>query len=204
MALNAPKPSLPEGDQLAAKDILGHLLVIIPVEFVESIPTEFGDSPAVRSDIAVLTQDGQPVYHDVLWFNVALRNTLKQQIGEGVCARMGQGTKKPGRDAPFLLEEVSAEDFAYAEAWLAQNPQFEKDAMAKVSGRAGLAAPAQAQAKPIPAALPTTPSAPSAPAAIPAVVQVNPPVAAGAVDPNAILQALAALPPEERAKFLGQ
>jgi len=206
----------PQGDKLQAGEVLNHLLVIIPTEYIPSMPTVHGDSDAIRCDVAVLTQQTEagtvPVYRDVLWFNVSLKNTLKKQVGDLVLSRMGQGTAKPGQDPAFILLDATtdAQAVQYAEHWLNTNPEFEAVARKKLAGAAGLAAPAAAPAP----AVPTVPTVPAAVAPAPAASQ---PFAAGGpapavapapqaaapapAAPQITAQMLAALPPEEQAKL---
>lgn len=219
-----------EGDTLGAADVLGHLLVMIATEYVPKVITKFTKpgqegTDAIRVDVVALTQpdqSGQPsIYRDVLWFNVGLRSTLRKQIGTPVLARMGQGTAKPGQDAPFTLVDATQDIQAvqFAEAWMDQHPEFEREAAQKIAGGVGLAAPVPAGN----VALPGVPTVPSqAPAYAPSVAPVPqavayaapqvpsvapmpaaPAVPAPAAPTGAIdLGSLAALPPEEQAKLL--
>lgn len=199
MGLSSPKSV---GDILGPADVLGHLLVCIPTEYVEGIVTvhsaKNGPQDAVRVDVAVLTAqnaDGSHgvVYRDVLWFNAFLRSALRKQLGDTVLARMGQGTAKPGQDAPYLLQDAmnDAQAVAFAEQWLAQHPEFEAVAAKSMAGAANISAPAPAVAAP-PAAAPI-PSVPATPAAAPIPAQAAVPSVPGTVaGPN--LGANAAVP----------
>jgi hypothetical protein len=185
-------PATQTGDSLDAKDIVGELLIAIGTEVVKDVTTEYGVSDAIRADVAVLTQQNEDnsygvVYRDILWFNVSLRNTLKKQIGQVVLARMGQGEKQPGKNAPFILVDATqdAQAVAFAEAWMDQHPDFESEAKAKIETVGKVSPPAPAavpqvpavpavpqvpQAAPIPAAVPSVPTPPAAaPTAVPAV-----------------------------------
>jgi arginine/ornithine N-succinyltransferase beta subunit len=55
-----------------------------------------------------------------LFFNVALKNALKEKIGQKVLARIGQGTAKPGKSAPWVLIDATgnADDLAKANAFI--------------------------------------------------------------------------------------
>lgn len=177
------------GDLLPAADVLNHLLLVAPTEYRTGIVTRFNKpenptSDAIVVDVAVLTQQdaaGQvPVYHDVLWFNVGLRLTLKKQIGQMVLCRMGQGEGKQGQDPPYQLIDATtdAQAVAFAEQWLTQNPNFETDAnkkTAEASGQAGrVVSVTTAPAVPATPAVPSIPSVPQAAPvnAAPAVPQV--------------------------------
>lgn len=209
-------PATQTGDSLEAKDILGQLVIAIGTELVKDVQTEFGVSDAIRADVVVLTQQNEDgtygvIYRDIMWFNVSLRNTLKKQIGACVLARMGQGPKQPGKNAPFILEDATqdAQAVAFAEGWMDAHPDFEAEAQAKINGAGKVTAPA-----PQPAAVPAVPSVPQVPAvpqAAPAPVPAVPQVPATAPVPQATpaapvvdMSALAALAPEEQQKILAQ
>lgn len=157
------------GDMLSPEDVNGHLLLVIPTEYVPEIATVYNKagetSRAIRVNVAVLTQqtaEGQhPVYNGVLWFNVRLLD-LRKQIGETVLGRMGQGAAKPGQDPPWVLNDATddAGSLAYAESWLTQHPEFEALAAREIAANSGLSRPAQ---PPAPAAAPV-PSVPTVPA----------------------------------------
>jgi len=47
---------------------------------------------------------------------VALRSALKPNIGKSVLARLGQGVAKPGKSAPWILIDATADEEAVAKA----------------------------------------------------------------------------------------
>jgi hypothetical protein len=51
-----------------------------------------------------------------LFFNVALKNALKAKVGQKVLARIGQGTAKPGKSAPWILNDATGDVAAVAKA----------------------------------------------------------------------------------------
>ncbi len=53
---------------------------------------------------------------DVLFFNVALRSSLRPLIGQKVLGRIKQGVAKPGKTAPWILEDASQDPAALAKA----------------------------------------------------------------------------------------
>lgn len=218
MGFAAPQAS---GDLLGPNEVLGHLLICIPTDVRVGIETIHGVNDAVVVDVAVLTQKDQngqvPVYRDVLWFNISLRNTLKRQVGQCVLARMGQGEAKRGQNPPNILVDATKDSqaVAFAESWMDQHPEFEREAMAKVQGGNGFAAPAPTPqpSVPVPASIPNIPQqAPVIPTqqqpVIPAVPQQVPVIPtqqqpataqpAGGID----FAALAGLSPEEQQKLL--
>jgi hypothetical protein len=63
--------------------------------------------------------------HDgILFFNVALKNALKNKVGQKVLARIGQGTAKPGKSAPWILIDATSNpaDLAKANSFVAAAP----------------------------------------------------------------------------------
>jgi hypothetical protein len=105
-------PSAPRsGDKLDLNTVKGRLLHIQVAEIVRDIETAFGKSDAVRATVAILDGDQKgTVLEDVLFFPRVLRSQLEQALGETVLARLGQGTAKPGKSAPWILEAASDAD----------------------------------------------------------------------------------------------
>ncbi|WP_018348204.1 hypothetical protein [Longispora albida] len=153
-------PAASGGDKLAERDVLGHLLIVRPSEYVEQITTAFGDKDAVRVSVVDLDaadpNTGQPgsQYDDVLWFGGRLVGSLKRQVGETILARMAQGSLKPGATGkpPYELHDATSDPAAVAraEAWIAAHPRF--TAPAASASPAPVATPAPAPAA-VPAAL---------------------------------------------------
>ena len=86
-------------------DLDGHLLIIKPLEFKVGISTSLGEADAIECNIIDVTTGK---HHDsVLFFNVALKSSLKPNIGKIVLAKMGQGIAKPGKSAPWILNPVN-------------------------------------------------------------------------------------------------
>jgi hypothetical protein len=101
-------------DSVKPADLLGHLLLITPLEFKESITTAFGESSAIAVDLVDL--DTTEVYNDVLFFGRGLIANLKSNIGAQVLGRMAQGIARPGQSAPWILEAATDADTAKAVA----------------------------------------------------------------------------------------
>lgn len=106
-------------ESVKVADLVGHLLIIEPVEYKSAIPTSFGEAEAIEVNLVDL--DANTEHQSVLFFNVALRNGLRNHIGSKVLARIGLGTAKPGRSAPFILISATdnAEDVKKATTYLA-------------------------------------------------------------------------------------
>lgn len=116
MAFTAPASSS-EGVKVA--DLNGHLLIVTPIEYKTGINTVNGIAEAIEVEIVDL--DTNEEHNSVLWFNVALRNSLKPLIGNKVLGRIGQGAAKPGKNAPWILLDATgdAEAVDKANAYIA-------------------------------------------------------------------------------------
>jgi len=112
MTFSSPNTAT-EGVKVA--DLANHLLIIEPVEYKTGIDTVHGKAEAVEVNIIDL-DNGNATHESLLWFNVALRNALKTKIGQKVLARIGQGTAKPGKSAPWILIDATGDASAVAKA----------------------------------------------------------------------------------------
>jgi hypothetical protein len=122
MTFSAPDTAN-EGGSVRVADLAGHLLIIEPIEYKSEIQTVHGPADAVAVNLIDL--DANNSRHDnVLFFNVALKNALRNKLGQKVLARIGQGTAKPGKSAPWILLDATgnAADVAKANAVLSQAP----------------------------------------------------------------------------------
>lgn len=102
--------------RLELASLLGHLLLVMPTnsELVNTIHDKDGPSPAIRADVHDLTTG--EAYEDVLLFSQGLVGSLRSRIGSKVLATLGQGVAKPGRNAPWTLEDRSTDSQAKAKA----------------------------------------------------------------------------------------
>ncbi len=113
MRMTFSAPSMSENGPKVA-DLAGKLLIITPTDYKTGIKTIHGDAEAV--EVSLVNLDDNKNYDGVLFFNVALRNSLKQKIGQKVLARIGQGTAKPGKSAPWILLDATTDPAALAKA----------------------------------------------------------------------------------------
>lgn len=106
-------------------ELKGALLAIEPLSFEAEIDTQFGKNSAVRANLTVLDGDkAGEVFRDTLIFPKVLQSQIKSSIGGGVViGRLGQGQKKAGQSAPWLLNEATPEDYAIAEKMLPEEPE---------------------------------------------------------------------------------
>ena len=103
-----------QSESVKVADLANHLLIITPIEYKTGIQTVHGIAEAV--EVNVYDLDTNTEYNSLLWFNVALRNSLKTKIGSKVLARIGQGTAKPGKSAPWILLDATSDAAAIAKA----------------------------------------------------------------------------------------
>jgi hypothetical protein len=111
-------PTQGGGDSVKVADLAGKLLIITPIEHKKEITTVHGVTDAVEVNIVDL--DGDETHNNILFFNIALKNALKDKIGQRVLARIGQGTAKAGKSAPWVLIDATGnpDDLAKANAFI--------------------------------------------------------------------------------------
>ncbi len=87
-------------------------------EHKREITTVHGVTDAIEVNIVDL--DGDETHNNILFFNIALKNALKDKIGQRVLARIGQGTAKAGKSAPWVLIDATGnpDDLAKANAFI--------------------------------------------------------------------------------------
>lgn len=110
------------GSVLKPAEIEGHLLVVEPTEYIESMATQMGQSDAVRCTVHDITT--KTTHEEVLWFSTVLVGALRSRIGAKVLGVMGKGVAKPGQTAPWVLNDASTvpEAVKAAQEYLAQVP----------------------------------------------------------------------------------
>lgn len=108
------------GDFFKPKEHNGELLLVQPASVEKDVKTEFGVDDATRATIVVL--DGPNAgteFPDGLIFG-ALRKSVGH-IGKWHLGRLGQGQAKPGKSAPWVLQEPTDADKDVARRYLAQS-----------------------------------------------------------------------------------
>ena len=151
MAFSAPSSN---NESVKVADLNGHLLILEALEYKTGIPTVHGDADAI--EVRINDLDTGYTHDSVLFFNVALKNALKTKIGQKVLARIGQGTAKAGKSAPWILIDATgdADAVAKANAFIAGAPAVASapaaaPAAANVNDPAVQALLAQLGAKPV-------------------------------------------------------
>lgn len=134
MPFNEPEVS----GRLNPRDIIGHLLMVWPTEYIENNPTRYSKAGQASDVIVVDVVDldeydegtGLPgkLSRNVWWRPGRLIGALKKQVGtkDPYLAWMKQGVASQGMNAPFMLVTATADPAAVekAEAWLATYPEF--------------------------------------------------------------------------------
>lgn len=96
----------------------GELLLIKPIEH-DVIATEISaETKTIRCDVIRLENENEQV-EDMLVFQMALLRTLGRVLAgpnEWVLGRLGRGTAKKGKSAPWILTTPDEDDIARAQA----------------------------------------------------------------------------------------
>ncbi len=111
-------PGTSEDGLPALAELLGVLLRIEVLEAVASMETSFGPASPVRANVVALDGANKgTAWPDSLIFPRVLVSQLKPSVGQVVLGRLGKGSAKPGKSAPWLLEAPTAEDIAVAQRY---------------------------------------------------------------------------------------
>lgn len=114
------------GDSTGGLDLealKGSLLLFTP-RALENISTSFGPKDAVRGDVVPVDGPAKgEQLTDVLVFPSVLVSQLREAVSSGrmVLGRLSRGTAKPGRQAPWRLDDPTEQDKTAGRAWLAAN-----------------------------------------------------------------------------------
>lgn len=111
MSQNPFAAPAPAAGGITWETLNGALLIIEPHAVEEGIQTVHGSATAVRATVHVV--DGHTageIHEDTLIFPKVLTGQLRTRIGQRVLGRLGQGNKKPGQSAPWVLQEATPQD----------------------------------------------------------------------------------------------
>lgn len=108
------------GGGISWKELAGRLLYIRPTAVESNVKTTLGEKDATVADVVVLDgPDAGVEYGDALVFPQVLQGQLRRKIGRQILGRLGQGSAKPGQNAPWVLESPTDDDRKTAVKWLA-------------------------------------------------------------------------------------
>lgn len=122
-------PTMPVGDRFGCEDAQGKVLVVRPIQYIESMMTKMRDQPtdAIKVDVVNLNAapGEQEWYQATLWFGGRLVGLFKRHIGQPF---VGYVQKERTPQGFMAWNFVSmAEDPAAtqaAQAWVARHPEF--------------------------------------------------------------------------------
>jgi hypothetical protein len=100
-------------------DHLDHLLGFVEPQ-AEEVSTSFGEAVAARCSY-IFCCDDATVDSDVLLFGSVIAPRLCEAEDEVVAGRLTKGLAKPGRSAPWLLDDPTDDDLDAVEAFLEAN-----------------------------------------------------------------------------------
>lgn len=111
-----------DGDNFSPSNHLGKLVMFCGHEKKE-VETSFGDATIAEvSLVAVLDGDGGvETWGDAWIFGAGLAPTIYRSPNEVVVGVIGQGEAKPGKSAPWTLQEPSEAQLTAAREWF---PKF--------------------------------------------------------------------------------
>ena len=124
------------GDRLNPRDIIDHLLIIWPIEYVAHSPTVHSrpDRPSdlIIVDVVDLDQPDEngfqgALYQHVWWRQSRLIAKCRDRIGQRLLCYMTKAAPKPGFNPAFelLSAKGDAEALARGEAWIKAHPNFQ-------------------------------------------------------------------------------
>ncbi len=103
-------------------DLLGELLLVKPLEYLQGIQTKLGETDAIRADVAILSGDRQgDLSSGMLVFQIALMRDLMRVLdgpNPYLLGRLGLGQEKSGKSAPYIFEPPTDEDKVLARQYL--------------------------------------------------------------------------------------
>ena len=121
------------------KDLVGHLLMVWPVDYIDDAPSKFS-RPGAQSDVIVVdlvdldtvdeyTKELGQLSRQAWWRPGRLIGSLKRRLGskDPVLAWMQMGTASKGMNAPYELVSATSDPMSVdrAKLWLEKNPDFE-------------------------------------------------------------------------------
>src|SRR5262245_25841293 len=126
-------PQNANGDYARVDQLAGHLLIVLPIGYIEHSPTRF-TTPGKPSDVIVCDvidldaadEGGNPgkIYRAAWWRSSKLVVALRPWISKKVLGRIGKGVAQNGMNPPWVLNPAETEPGAMdrVKAWAQANP----------------------------------------------------------------------------------
>lgn len=168
-------------DRIGAEDIENHVVIIRPIEYIDSMRVKDDYKDAIKLNIVDLTNGGV-VYRNTLWFN-RLIGTFKRALGTPFFGYVTKEKLPNGyRGWAFVSLAGNADWEPVAQQWAAANPDFFTEPLPEKREHRDPYAhheqgPAPDWAGPVPPRVPAPPaprSAPPAPRSAPPAPQARP------------------------------
>lgn len=116
------------GDKVSMDELLNKLIIVRPLEFTDSMKTEFkpDGAEAVFADIAVIDGfGGEPwkILRRVLVMQGYLIGAFKNSLHKNLIGTIYQGQRKSGQKPPFMFQSLKehADASAKGKAWMADH-----------------------------------------------------------------------------------
>ena len=117
-----------EGDKVKPSDIVDHPLIVKILDFRTGLTTKYnpdGDGEAVVCDVFDMADN--KIYLQVMWFNPAIRDNLKNKVGRNTAIRLVFQQSKSGGNSYITPAALEGEDFETAKAWASSKPTLFED-----------------------------------------------------------------------------
>jgi len=115
---------------ISLSDHVGQLVFVLVGGYEPSVQTGFGDRPATRATVVVLTgPEANAIYRDALLFNSRVVQRLRPAVGQTILAAVVYGEGK-GANAPVDLVDPGPAAAPIAQAFDQANPGLLADLLA--------------------------------------------------------------------------
>jgi hypothetical protein len=115
-------PSTGGGGDYKFTDFMEELLLIRPTSEDVMSTSVSAETEVIRADVVRLDNDNEQV-EDLFVFQSALIRNLRKVLrgpNEWVLGRLTKGTAKPGKSAPYILDQPNADEIARAQTVMVQ------------------------------------------------------------------------------------
>lgn len=117
-----------QGDRVTCEELQNHVIILRPVEYIESMRVKDETKDAIKVNIVDLTDDSR-MYRGVLFFN-RLIGTFKRDLGTPYFGYIGKERTPSGYMGwAFISLAGNADWEPVAQAWSEANPEFFTEAL---------------------------------------------------------------------------